>query len=105
MQILSGDQIYERFLPITLRHMAGGAAPMRAAAAGAAVAFLRCLRKPYQRTELLVRLLREFARGRSCSHRLLFVDVCHALLRLFSARFGSRQIFVLRQRLKLPFLL
>ncbi|KAK9909175.1 hypothetical protein WJX75_008292 [Coccomyxa subellipsoidea] len=86
-QILSGDQIYERFLPIALRCMASGTAPTRVAAAGAAVAFLRCMRKPYQRTELLARLLRDFARGRSCSHRLIFVDVCHALLRLFSARF------------------
>lgn len=87
VQILSGDQIYEQFLPIALRCMAGGAAPTRSAAAGAAVAFLRCMRKPYQRTELLARLLRDFARGRSCSHRLITVDVCHALLRLFSARY------------------
>ncbi len=85
-QILSGDQIYERFVPIALHHMTVGTALTRAAAAGAAVAFLRWVRKPYQRTELLARLLREFARGRSCSRRLVFLDACHALLKLFSAR-------------------
>ncbi|CAL8461878.1 g1409 [Coccomyxa elongata] len=91
-QILSGDQIYDRFVPIALHHMAMGSALTRAAAAGAAVAFLRCVRKPYQRTELLARLLREYARGRSCSRRLVFLDACHALLKLFSARFFKAHV-------------
>ena len=77
-------------MPLALRAMAGGVAPVKAAAGAAAVALLRALRRPAARAELLVRLLRDFARARSCWRRAAFVDACAAALLRFSARCSSR---------------
>jgi len=88
-QALTADQLLDVAAPLALRAMAAGAAPVKAAAAAAAAALLRALRRPAQRAELLARLLRDFARGRSCWRRAVFVDSCAAALQHFSARCGT----------------
>jgi hypothetical protein len=84
--VLSGDQLYEHFLPIALRALATGPAVLRPAAADAAAACLRAVRRPQQRSDVLIRLLRDLGRSRSCGRRLAFLDVCVAVLRRFSSR-------------------
>ena len=88
MQVLSGDACYDVLLPMALRQLSAGPAVLRAPAADAAVALMRAAQKPYQRTDVLCRLLREYAQGRSCYKRLAFLDAAAAMLRMYSARYG-----------------
>ena len=68
--------------------MAAGTALVKQAAAEALVMFLRHNRKQSQRTDIYVRLIRDFARGRSFTRRMLFIDMCRCVMRRFSTRWG-----------------
>jgi serine/threonine-protein phosphatase 4 regulatory subunit 4 len=60
----SPDQLNDRFLPLALKYMGEGAAALREAAAAAAAALWRGLRKPAHRTALYGRLIHDFAQVR-----------------------------------------
>lgn len=62
----SPDQLYDRFLPIAWKHMADGAAAVREAAAAAAAAIWRALRKPAHRIGLYSKVVHDF--GQVCVH-------------------------------------
>ena len=83
---LCGLQINEHFLPMASRHMAGGVAPVRGAAADALVAFMRDNRKQAQRTDIYCKLLRDYARAKSHWRRMTFIDACHHVVRRFSTK-------------------
>ncbi len=87
-QVLSSDACYDVLLPMALRQFSVGPAVLRAPAADAIVALMRGVQKPYQRTEILCRLLREFAQGRSCYRRLAFLDAAAAVLCRYSIRYS-----------------
>lgn len=55
------DALHDRFLPLALKYMAEGAAALRDAAAAAAAAMWRALRKPAHRSGLYARLIHDFA--------------------------------------------
>ncbi len=79
-------QINEHFLPMAMRYMAGGVAPVREAAADAVVVFMRHNRKQAQRTDIYCKLLREYARAKSHWRRMTFIDACHHVVRRFSTK-------------------
>lgn len=79
-------QINENFLPMALKYMAGGVAPVREAAADAVVTFMRHNRKQAQRTDMYCKLIRDFARAKSHWRRMNFIDACHFVVRRFSTK-------------------
>ncbi|EFJ50926.1 hypothetical protein VOLCADRAFT_88347 [Volvox carteri f. nagariensis] len=92
-RVFSSDQIYEQFLPITFRYLTETAAAVRPVAAEGLVCFLRYNRREKQRADIMLRIVREFCRGRSFVARITFVDIAAALLRRFSSRFIKEYIF------------
>ena len=86
LRLSSVPQIYEHFVPLASHRMAAGTALVKQAAAEALVMFLRHNRKQSQRTDIYVRLIRDFARGRSFTRRMLFIDMCRCVMRRFSTR-------------------
>ena len=79
-------QINEHFLPMALRYMGGGVAPVREAAANAVVTFMRHNRKQGQRTDMYCKLIRDFARAKSHWRRMTFIDACHFVVRRYSTK-------------------
>jgi serine/threonine-protein phosphatase 4 regulatory subunit 4 len=59
------EALHDRFLPLAWKHMAEGAAAVRGAAAAAAAAIWRALRKQHQRTGLYSRLVHDFGQVRA----------------------------------------
>ncbi|KAG2445689.1 hypothetical protein HXX76_000297 [Chlamydomonas incerta] len=92
-QVFSSDQIYEHFMPLAFRYLTDTAAAVRPVAAEGLVCFLRYNRREKQRAEVLLRIIREFCRGKSFTARLTFVDLATHLLRRFSSRFVKDYIF------------
>ena len=92
-RVFGSDQVYEHFVPMALRMLAGSAAAVRPAAAEGLAVFLRYGRKEAQRAELYRRLLREFARARCCTHRAAFLHVARHLLSTFSSRWIKEWLF------------
>ncbi|KAG1661126.1 hypothetical protein FOA52_011856 [Chlamydomonas sp. UWO 241] len=85
---LSPEQVYAEFVPMALRLLSSGAASVRPAAAEGVAQFLRYAgKKERARTDLFLRLVREFARGRSCGARQAFVPVAQHMIASFSSRF------------------
>ena len=89
VQVLSGDACYDVLLPMALRQFLAGPAVLRAPAAEAVAVLMRAVQKPYQRTEILCRLLRDYAQGRSCYKRLAFLDAAAAVLHRYSVRYDK----------------
>lgn len=89
------EQIAEVLMPLALKALSPGApAVLRPAAADALVALLRAPRlRAAQRTEVFCRVVREFARSRSCLARLSFVELAGAFLRRFSSKFFRENVF------------
>ncbi|EFN58149.1 hypothetical protein CHLNCDRAFT_141930 [Chlorella variabilis] len=83
----SPDQLYERFLPLAWKYMGEGVAAVREAAAAAAAAVWRALRKPPHRTALYARAVLDFGQSKSFRHRMVFLDFCLHAQRHFSSRF------------------
>ncbi|KAG2451341.1 hypothetical protein HYH02_003945 [Chlamydomonas schloesseri] len=92
-QVFSSDQIYEYFMPLAFRYLTDTAAVVRPVAAEGLVCFLRYNRREKQRAEVLLRIVREFCRGKSYTARLTFVDIATHFLRRFSSRFVKDYIF------------
>ena len=94
----SPEQIYAHFVPIAFRMLggSGGASPvmaLRQAAAEGLSIFLRYGKKDRSRSELLLRLIRDFARGKSFNNRAAFIAVSHHILGSFSSRFVKDWFF------------
>ncbi|GAB4823519.1 hypothetical protein N2152v2_010565 [Parachlorella kessleri] len=89
------DIVYDKFLPVVLRYMAGGAAALVSAAAESAAAIWQLpYAKPEHRTALYGRLILEFAQGKSWRQRAVFLDFCeHALRRFSSSFYKASQVF------------
>lgn len=85
-RLLSSPQINEHFLPMALKYMGGGVAPVREAAADAVVTFMRHNRKQSQRTDIYCKLIRDFARAKSHWRRMTFIDACHFVVCRYSTK-------------------
>ena len=86
MQIVSTDASYDVLVLLAMRHLGSGPAVLQEPAADAIVALMRAVQKPYQRTEILCRLLREYAQGPSCHKRLAFLNAAAAMQERYSTR-------------------
>ncbi|KXZ47380.1 hypothetical protein GPECTOR_35g818 [Gonium pectorale] len=86
-QVFTSDQVYEHFVPVVFRYLTDSAAAVKPVAAEGVVCFLRYNRREKQRAEILLRLIRDFCRGRAFSSRITFVDIAGHMLRRFSSRF------------------
>ena len=78
--------LFESLVPLCFRHLSNGPAPVVCAAGKAAAALAWGLRRASHRNEVGQRLVREFARHRSCRHRCAFVEVAYSLVKLCSTR-------------------
>ena len=85
-------QINEHFLPMALRYMGAGVAPVRESAADAVVVFMRHNRKQAQRTDIYCKLMREFARAKAHTRRMSFIDACQYIVRRFSSRYAHQKV-------------
>ncbi|KAG2485883.1 hypothetical protein HYH03_015466 [Edaphochlamys debaryana] len=92
-QVFSSDQVYEYFLPIVLRYLTDTAAAVRPVAAEGLVCFLRYSRREKQRADMMLRIIRDFCRGRSFQARITYVDIAGHMLRRFSSRFVKEFVF------------
>ena len=89
---LPNDKLYELVFPMCIRCLNQGAVPLRHQAAQTlCVTMQQC--KRIQRREMSLRLVKEFARSRSCLQRIIFADLCGPLMERFSARY-FREVFM-----------
>jgi hypothetical protein len=89
---LPNDKLYELVFPMCIRCLDQGAVPLRHQAAQTlCVTMQQC--KRIQRREMSLRLVKDFARSRSCLHRIIFADLCGPLMERFSARY-FREVFM-----------
>ena len=84
--MMSTDASYDVLVPLAMRHLGSGPAVLQEPAASAIVALMRAMQKPYQRTEILCRLLREYAQAPSCHRRLAFLNAAAAMQARYSTR-------------------
>ncbi|GMH39898.1 hypothetical protein BSKO_07802 [Bryopsis sp. KO-2023] len=87
VESFSSEAIFTCFVPIAFDRLANGAAAVKIAAADGVAAFLRHNKSEKQRTQIFVRIIREFARGKSVWSRMTFVDLSRHILRRFSTKF------------------
>ena len=83
---MSTDASYDVLVPLAMRHLGSGPSVLLETAADAIVALMRAVQKPYQRTEILCRLLREYAQGQSCHKRLAFLNAAAVMQERYSRR-------------------
>ena len=83
---MNTDASYDVLVPLAMRHLGSGPAVLQESAADAIVALMRAVQKPYQRTEILCRLLREYAQAPSCHKRLAFLNAAAAMQARYSTR-------------------
>ena len=89
---LPNDKLYELVFPMCIRCLNQGAVPLRHQAAQTlCVTMQQC--KRIQRREMSLRLVKDFARSRSCLQRIIFADLCGPLMERFSARY-FRDVFM-----------
>jgi len=81
------NEIFDHFVPVLFKIMHTGAHEVKLEASKALCVLIRRNKYNFQRQELAQRLIREFARGRGFSLRLLFLDACQHLLASFSRKF------------------
>lgn len=87
------DQIYDHFVPMAMRFLSSSAAAVRPAAAEGLVVFFRYNKKDKQRADIFMRLLRDFARGKSYQQRMAFAEVALHIVRKFSSKFIKEWVF------------
>mmetsp|Transcript_9565 Transcript_9565/g.20370 ORF Transcript_9565/g.20370 Transcript_9565/m.20370 type:complete len:882 (+) Transcript_9565:180-2825(+) len=92
-QSFSSDQIYEHFLPMAYRFLSGSFAAVRPVAAEGVTAFLRYNKRDKQRAEIFMRLIRDYARGKSFTQRIAFGEIAQHLVKRFSSRFIKDWVF------------
>jgi hypothetical protein len=79
--------IHETMIPLVFRMLENGVRSVMVPAASALCTLFRKLTKERHRTEVLIRIIRDFAHSRSSVHRLSFVHLARAALATFSASF------------------
>ncbi|KAG9336566.1 hypothetical protein JZ751_002913, partial [Albula glossodonta] len=94
-RIISGDQIYFRFLQrmftiITTNNVL----PVQREAARTLCVFLRYNRKLEQRQEIISKVLDQLAQGRSYWNRLRYLDLCEIAMELFSKSYFCKHFLL-----------
>ncbi|XP_051952158.1 serine/threonine-protein phosphatase 4 regulatory subunit 4-like isoform X2 [Xyrauchen texanus] len=94
-RVISGDQIYFRFLPrmfsiITTNNVL----PVQREAARTLCVFLRYNRKQEQRQEIISKIVQELAQGRSYWNRLRYLDLCEIIIDLFSKSYFCKHFLI-----------
>lgn len=94
-EYLTAQEMHDRVVPIVFRLFEPEvAAIVRKPAAEALVRVMRMPElKVQHRTDLYLRVIKDFAKGKSFWQRGVFVDVCDALLQIFSTRFFREYFF------------
>lgn len=83
---LPHDKLPEIIFPICFRCLNYGAVPLRKQAASTLCVAMRQSTRN-QRRDMGLRLVKDFARSRSCLQRLIFAEICNELMEQFSARY------------------
>eukprot|EP01025_Chloroclados_australasicus_P053173 TRINITY_DN6234_c0_g1_i4.p1 TRINITY_DN6234_c0_g1~~TRINITY_DN6234_c0_g1_i4.p1 ORF type:complete len:806 (+),score=97.74 TRINITY_DN6234_c0_g1_i4:299-2716(+) len=81
------DLIYDLFYPIVLKFLQQGAMPVKEAAADGIAAFFRVAQKERHRTEIYLKIVKDFGRSKSFWNRLVYIDICQHLIHRFSTNF------------------
>eukprot|EP01012_Entosiphon_sulcatum_P067051 TRINITY_DN9655_c0_g1_i1.p1 TRINITY_DN9655_c0_g1~~TRINITY_DN9655_c0_g1_i1.p1 ORF type:complete len:909 (+),score=100.98 TRINITY_DN9655_c0_g1_i1:34-2727(+) len=89
--LLPPEAVSERILPLLLRHLSTGTAPVKEKCAVLAVHCLRRL-SLLQQVEQLARLVQDFARSPSYWDRLAFLHVCDHVAENFSRRYARERL-------------
>lgn len=94
-EYLTAQEMHDRVAPIVFRLL--GPEVAAAVRRPAAEALVRVIRMPelkvQQRTDLYLRVIKEFAKGKSFWQRSIFVDICDSLLHIFSTKFFREHFF------------
>lgn len=87
MDVVEVDFVYSKFVPLVFDFLIGGTATVRRASAKCIAAATRRNLTEKQRTNIYVRLLRDFWNSPSYAARISFIDVADCILHNFSAHF------------------
>ncbi|GAX76223.1 hypothetical protein CEUSTIGMA_g3667.t1 [Chlamydomonas eustigma] len=93
VQLFSQEQIAENLLPMAFRFLSSAASAVRPPAVEGMAAFLRKGLRERQQAETYLKLIRDFARGRTFSLRIAFVQVAHHMIVNSSSRFVKDWVF------------
>ncbi|XP_048852844.1 serine/threonine-protein phosphatase 4 regulatory subunit 4-like [Brienomyrus brachyistius] len=95
-RIVSGDQIYFRFLQRMFTIVTtNNALPVQKEAARTLCVFLRYNRKQEQRQEIISKVAEQLAQGRSYWNRLRYLDLCEIAMDLFSKSYFCKYFLVM----------
>ncbi|XP_064181486.1 serine/threonine-protein phosphatase 4 regulatory subunit 4 isoform X2 [Anguilla rostrata] len=94
-RIISGDQIYFRFLQRMFTIITtNNALPVQREATRTLCVFLRFNRKLEQRQEIISKVVDQLAQGRSYWNRLRYLDLCEIAMELFSKSYFCKHFLV-----------
>ncbi|XP_061117804.1 serine/threonine-protein phosphatase 4 regulatory subunit 4 isoform X5 [Conger conger] len=94
-RIISGDQIYFRFLQRMFTIITtNNALPVQREATRTLCVFLRYNRKLEQRQEIISKVVDQLAQGRSYWNRLRYLDLCEIAMELFSKSYFCKNFLV-----------
>ncbi|XP_051954654.1 serine/threonine-protein phosphatase 4 regulatory subunit 4 isoform X1 [Xyrauchen texanus] len=94
-RVISGDQIYFRFLPRMFNIITtNNVLPVQREAARTLCVFLRYNRKQEQRQEIISKIMQELAQGRSYWNRLRYLDLCEITIDLFSKTYFCKHFLI-----------
>ncbi|GAX81677.1 hypothetical protein CEUSTIGMA_g9105.t1 [Chlamydomonas eustigma] len=93
VKLFSQEQIAESFLPMAFRFLSSAAAGVRPPAAEGMAVFLRCGLRERLQAEAYLKLIRDFARGRTFSLRIAFVKVAQHMIENSSSKYVKEWVF------------
>ncbi|XP_033105382.1 serine/threonine-protein phosphatase 4 regulatory subunit 4-like [Anneissia japonica] len=91
---LTSDQIYSKFIPVVTKHITTHRVlPVKRAAVRTTCIFMRYNRKQEQRQDICSKLIQACCRSKSCSYRMLFIDVCQDIMEFFSKAYFKENLY------------
>ncbi|XP_071963727.1 serine/threonine-protein phosphatase 4 regulatory subunit 4-like [Antedon mediterranea] len=91
---LTSDQIYSKFIPIVTKHITmHRVLPVKRAAVRTLCVFMRYNRKQEHRQEICSRLIQACCHSKSCTYRMLFIDVCQDIMEFFSKAYFKDNLY------------
>lgn len=79
--------VFASFVPIAFDRLTNGVAAVKFTAANSIATFLKHSKTEKTRSYIFGRLIREFARAKSCLQRISFVHISYHILQHFSTKF------------------
>ncbi|GAX79120.1 hypothetical protein CEUSTIGMA_g6560.t1 [Chlamydomonas eustigma] len=94
VKLFSKEQMAEHFLPMVFRWLSpSAAAVLRPHAAEGMALLLRHGLREKQRAEVYMKLIRVFARGKTFSQRIAFIQVAQYIIKSFSSKYVREWVF------------